>query len=157
MKRTLGSVAFGSMAILIMAGTGFAEGQRHHGGLVPPIVWTMVSPDQIRSALATDKTNLQNLHAAVRNASNQLTLDLVSGKDTSTITADQTALQIAQNNLLGEKVKLARSLLANLSSSQRTQAAQFVTQWQALRQQQSQQRQALFQQFGSNTAGASDR
>ena len=115
-----------------------------------------MSPDKIRSALATDKTNLQNLHAAVRNASNQLTLDLVSGKDKSTITADQTALQIAQNNLLGEKVKLVQSLLANLSASQRTQAALFVTQRQALRQQQSQQRQALFQKFGGSAAGSTE-
>ncbi|GEM_PF-2297670 len=156
MKRILGLVAFSWMALLVTAGTGLAEGHHGHGGLMPPIVWKMMSPDQIKSAISADKTNLKNLHMAVWNARNQLTLDLVSGKDSSVITADQTALETAQNNLLAEKVKLAQTILANLSSFQRSQVTQFVAKWQAMQQQQRQQREALFQQFNGNTAGASD-
>ncbi len=156
MKKGLGLVAFGLMAILVTSGMGLAEGHHGHGGLMPPIVWKMLSHDQIKSAIAGDKTNLKNLHTAVRSARKQLTLDLVSGKDSSVIGTDQAALETAQNNLLAEKVKLAQTILANLSASQRSQVSQFVTQYQAMQEQQMQQRHALFQKFGGSTAGAED-
>ena len=147
----LGAV-IGLAAIALMPATGFAEGHHGHGGgLMPPVVWKMLSHQQVKAAIAADKTNLQNLHSAVRSARKQLTLDLVAGKDT---TGDITALETAQNRLLAEKVKLAQSILANLSAAQRTQASQFVTQWQAMEDQQTQQRHALFQQFNGSTANA---
>ncbi|HTW87504.1 MAG TPA: hypothetical protein VMD75_05820, partial [Candidatus Binataceae bacterium] len=124
----LGAVV-GLAAIALMPAVGLAEGHRGHGGLVPPVVWKMLSPQQIKSAISADRSNLKTLHQAVQTARQQLTSDLVAGKDTS---GDVTALETAQNNMLAEKVKLAQSILANLSSSQRTQASQFVTQWQAL-------------------------
>jgi hypothetical protein len=145
----LGAV-IGLAAIALMPAIGSAAGYHGHGGgLMPPVVWKMLSPQQIKSAISADKTNLKDLHSAVRSARQQLTSDLVAGKDT---TGDVKALETAQNNLLAEKVKLAQSILAKLSASQRTQAAQFVTQWQAMQAQQMQQRHALFQQFNGSTA-----
>lgn len=154
MKTIFGwGAVIGAAAIALMPAVGLAQGfHGHGGGLVPPVVWKMLSPQQIKSAISADKSNLKNLHQAVQSARQQLTLDLVAGKDTS---GDVTALENAQNNVLAEKVKLAQSLLTNLSASQRTQASQFVTQWQALEAQQIQQRHALFQQFsGSQNSGA---
>jgi hypothetical protein len=145
----LGAV-IGLAAIALMPAIGSAEGHHGHGGgLMPPLVWKMLPHQQVKAAILADKTNLENLHSAVQSARQQLTLDLVAGKDTS---GDVTALETAQNNLLAEKVKLAQTILANLSAAQRTQASQFVTQWQAMQNQQMQQRHALFQQFNSGTA-----
>lgn len=146
MKTIFGlGAAIGLAAIVLMPAIGSAEGHRGHGsGLMPPVIWKMVSHQQVKSAMAAEKTNLKNLHSALSSARQQLTLDLVAGKDT---TADVKALETAQNNMLAEKVKLAQTIMSNLTAAQRTQASQFVTQWQAMQEQQMQQRQALFQQF----------
>lgn len=149
MKRLFGwSVAGGLLAAALLSGAAYAYGfggGGHHHSLVPPIVGSMVSHDQLRSIFEADKTNLHNLHSQARAAREQLETDLVAGKDTA---ADIQALQTAQNNLLTERVKLAQQVLANLSPAQRTQVSQFMTQWRSLKQQEWQ----LFKQYGSGSA-----
>jgi hypothetical protein len=158
MKTIFGlTAALGLAAIALIPAIGSAQEYHHgHGGqLMPPVVWKMVSHQQVKAAIMADRTNLKNLHEAMRSARQQLTLDLVAGKDT---TADVTALETAHNNMLAEKVKLAKTILSNLSTAQRSQATEFVTQWQSMQDQQMQQRHALFQKFNSaatsNNAGA---
>ncbi len=143
MKRLFGlSVAGGLLAATLLSGAAYAHGFGHgHGMLVPPIIGSMVSHDQIRAVFEGDKTNLQNLHSQVRTAREQLENDLIAGNNT---TSDVQAVQTAENNLLAEKVKLAQQILALLSPSQRTQVSQFMTQWRSLQSQQMQ----LFQQYG---------
>jgi len=78
MKTIFGlSAAIGLAAIVLMPAIGLAEGHHGHGGgLMPPVVWKMVSHEQVKSAIAADKTNLKNLHSAMRSVRRQLTLDL---------------------------------------------------------------------------------
>ena len=151
MKRIFGlGAVIGLAAIALMPAIGSAAGHHgHRGGLMPPVVWKMLSRQQVKSAIEADKTNLQSLHSTLKSTRRQLTLDLIAGKDT---TSDVQALKTAQNNMLAEKVKLAQTIMANLSASQRAQASQFVTQYQAMEDAQMQQRKALFQQFNAGTA-----
>src|SRR5215469_15870873 len=149
MKRRFGlSVASGVLAVALVSGAAYAHGfgEGHHG-LIPPIVGHLISHDQMRAIFEADKSNLKTLHSAARTAHEQLENDLIAGKDT---TADLQALQTAQNNLMAEKVKLAQQILATLTDKQRTQVANFMTQWRALKQQQWQ----LFQQFGGAPQGS---
>ena len=142
MKRLFGlSICTALLAVVVAAGTARAHGMGGHHNLVPPIVGHMVSHDQLRSIFQSEKENMQTLHSQLRTAHEQLEDDLVGGKDT---TADVQALQTAQNNMLAEKVKIAQQILASLTPAQRTQVAQFMTQWRSLKQQQWQ----LFQQYG---------
>ncbi|HUY18710.1 MAG TPA: hypothetical protein VMV15_05745 [Candidatus Binataceae bacterium] len=154
MKTIFGlTAALGLAAIVLMPAIGSAQGHHGHDGqLMPPVVWKMVPHQQVKAAIMADRTNLKNLHEAMRSARQQLTLDLVAGKDT---TADVTALETAHHNMLAEKVKLAKTILSSLSAAQRSQATKFVTQWQAMQDQQMQQRHALFQKF--NGAATSDK
>ena len=149
MKRRFGlSVAGGVLAVVLVSGAAYAHGfGGGHHGLIPPIVGHLVSHDQMRAIFEADKSNLKTLHSAARTAHEQLENDLIAGKDT---TADLQALQTAQNNLMAEKVKLAQQILATLTDKQRTQVANFMTQWRALKQQQWQ----LFQQFGGAPQGS---
>jgi hypothetical protein len=143
MKRLFGLSIGGIMlAATFATGRAYAHGWGGgHHNLVPPIVGSMVSHDQIRAIFEADKTNLQNLHSQARAARQQLENDLVAGKDT---TDDVQAVQTAHNNMLVEKVKLAQQILATLTPAQRTQVTNFMTQWRALKQQEMQ----LFQQYG---------
>lgn len=150
MKRLFGlSVAGGLLAAALVSGAAFAHGSGgfggDHHGLVPPIVGSMVSHDQLRSIFEADKTNLRNLHMQTRAAREQLENDLVAGKDT---TADVQALQTARNNMLAERVKLAQQVVTLLSPAQRTQVSQFMTQWRSLKQQEFQ----LFKQYSGNAS-----
>ncbi len=133
----------------IAYGQGFGGWHGPHGSLVPPIVGRLIGHDQIRSAIAADKTNLKNLFSQVHKARQQLVSDLVAGNDP---TSDAKALGSAQSNLLAEKVKLAQNILGKLTPAQRTQVSQFLTQWNSLEESQRQQRIQLLQQFGG--AGA---
>jgi hypothetical protein len=143
MKRRFAlSVAGGVLTVALVSGAAYAHGfGGDHHGLIPPIVGHLVSHDQMRAIFEADKVNLKALHSAARSANEQLENDLIAGKDT---TADLQAAQAAQNALLAEKVKLAQQVLATLSSQQRTQVSNFMTQWRALKQQQWQ----LLQQYG---------
>ncbi len=152
MKRVYGSgFAIGLLMAALISGMAYAEGFGHgpgrgHDALVPPIVRRMISPEQMHAAVAADKTNLKNLYSQVKTARQQLIQDLVAGKDA---TSDVQALSTAQNNLLAEKVKLAQTILGNLSAAQRAQVSQFMTQWSSMEQSQRQQRMQLLQQFGA--------
>ncbi len=151
MKRVYGSgIMIGFLMTALVSGMAYGQGFGHghgggHGGLVPPIVRRMISPEQMHAAIAADKANLKNLYSQVHTARHQLVQDLVAGKDT---TSDVQALTTAQNNLLAEKVKLAQNILGNLSTAQRTQVSQFMTQWSSMEQSQRQQRMQLLKQFG---------
>ena len=146
MKRLFGlSICGALLAGVVAVGTAHAHGfGGDHHNLVPPIVGHMVSHDQLHAIFAAEKGNLETLHSQMKTAREQLENDLVAGKDT---TADVQTVQTAQNNMLAEKVKLAQQIMATLTPAQRTQVAQFMTQWRALKQQQWQ----LFQQYGGGT------
>lgn len=151
MKTVYGSgVAIGLLMAALVSGAAYAQEFGHgpghgHDGLVPPIVRRMISPEQMHAAMAADKTNLRNLYSQVHKARQQLVQDLVAGKDAA---SDLQALKTAQNNLLAEKVKLAQNILGKLSTAQRAQVSQFVTQWNSMEQSQRQQRMQLLKQFG---------
>ncbi len=124
---------------------GFGAGQGPgHGSPLPWVVVRMVGRDKARSVIAADKANLQQLHSQVRAARQQLTRDLVAGKDT---TNDIAALETARNNLLAERVKLAQTILSNLSTDQRAQLSQFLATWTAMQQSQRAERMKLLQGF----------
>jgi len=151
MKRVYSSsIAIGLIMAALVTGVAYGAGKGHghgHGSLVPWIVHRMLSRQQIQSAVAGEKGNLKTLYSQVHAAKQQLSQDLVAGKDT---TADVQALETAQNNLLVEKVKLAQNILSNLSATQRTQVSQFMTQLASMKQSQHQQMAQLLQQFGVN-------
>jgi len=151
MKRWFGLGIGGLMlATTIATGTAYAHGWGgDHHSLVPPIVGSMVSHDQLRAIFQAEKGNLHNLHSQLRSAREQLENDLVAGKDT---TADIQAVQTAQNNILAEKVKLAQQILATLTLAQRSQVSQFMSQWHTLKQQEMQ----LFQQYGGGPQGGGE-
>ncbi|HTY53572.1 MAG TPA: hypothetical protein VMB26_00145 [Candidatus Binataceae bacterium] len=157
-KKVFGASAVAGLALTALVsgmayGQGGGMGHGHgHGSLVPWIVHRMITPEQMHAAVAGEKSNIKTLVAAVFTARQQLTQDLVAGKDTTT---DVTNLETAQNNLLAEKVKIAQNILANLSSSQRTQVSQFLTQWSSLKQTQHQQTVQLLQQFGGTSQSSS--
>lgn len=157
MKRVYGSsLVIGLVMAALVSGIAYGDGPGHghgHGSLVPWIVHRMITPEQMHSAVAAEKTNLKTLYSQVHSARQQLTQDLVAGKDTSN---DVQALQTAQNNLLAEKVKLAQNILSNLSTAQRSQVSQFLTQWSSMKQSQRQQTAQLLQQFGSSQQGNQD-
>jgi len=156
MKRLqVSAVVIGLLAAALISSLAYAQGFGHRGGhqgLLPPMVTHMVSRQQIRSAIAADKTNLRNLHSALKTARQQLEDDLIAGNSSKTAT-DLQALETAHNNMLAEKVKLAQTIVANLSPAQRAQVAQFVTQWRSMQEQQMQQRKQLFQQFSGAKGG----
>ena len=142
-------MAGGILAAALISGAAYAHGYAgfgHHHGLVPPIVGSMVSHDQMRTIFQANKGDLQNLHSQMRTARQQLENDLIAGKDTS---ADVQALQTAQNNMLAARVKIAQQVVATLSPEQRTQASQFMTQWRSLHDQEHQ----LFQKYGGASQG----
>jgi len=151
MKRIYGSsLVIGLVMAALASGIAYGQGPGHghgHGSLVPWIVHRMITPEQMHSALAAEKTNLKTLYSQVHSARQQLSQDLVAGKDTTTDVAN---LETAQNNLLAEKVKLAQNILSNLTAAQRTQVAQFMTQLSAMKQSQHQQMAQLLQQFGAS-------
>jgi hypothetical protein len=156
-KRVFGaSVVAGLALTALVSGMAYgAGGMSHghgHGSLVPWIVHRMITPAQMQAAVSGEKSNLKTLGAAVFTARQQLTQDLVAGKDTTT---DVTNLETAQSNLLAEKVKIAQNILANLSATQRTQVSQFLTQWSSLKQSQHQQTVQLLQQFGGTGQSSS--
>lgn len=156
MKRlqVVGAV-IGLLGAALICGMAYAQGFGHHGGhqgLLPPMVGHLVSRQQIRSAIAAEKTNLKNLHAALKTAREQLEDDLIAGNTAKTAT-DLQALETAHNNMLAEKVKIAQTIAASLSPEQRAKVAQFVTQWRSMKEQQMQQRKELFKQFGGAEGG----
>ena len=157
MKRIYASGLVMGLAITaIVSGIAYGAGTGHghgHGSLVPWIVHRMVTRDQMHAAVASEKSNLKTLYSAVHTARQQLTQDLVAGKDTTT---DVTNLETAQNNLLAEKVKIAQNILSNLTSTQRTQVSQFMTQFSAMKQSQHQQMAQLMQQFGADGSQAGE-
>ena len=126
---------------------GFGHGGHGHGNLVPMIVRHYVSHDQIQAAVAPNAATLKSDYSAVKSARETLENDLIAN-NSSAIQNDIQSLETAQNNLLQEKVTVAEAILANLSSSQRTQVGNFVTAYRSLEQQNRQSRQALFQQYG---------
>jgi hypothetical protein len=158
-KRVYGSSLLAGLAITaLVSGIAYGAGTGHghgHGSLVPWIVHRMVTPEQMHAAIAPEKGNLKTLYSAVHTAKQQLTQDLVAGKD---VTTDVTNLETAQNNLLAEKVKIAQSILSNLTTAQRNQVGQFMTQLSTLKQQQHSQMAQLMQQFsaGSQQSGGED-
>lgn len=151
MKRIYGSsLMVGMVMAAMVSGIAYANGPTRghgHGSLVPWVVKKMVTPQKIHSAVAGEKANLKSLYSQVHSATQQLSQDLVAGKDT---TADVQALETAQNNLLAEKVKIAQNILSNLSAAQRTQVAQFMTKLSALKQSQHKQMAQLMQHFGGS-------
>ncbi|MGA2408874.1 MAG: hypothetical protein ABSG46_00595 [Candidatus Binataceae bacterium] len=147
-------------ATITVAGIAYADGfghGHHHGegSLVPPIVRQYVTHDQMKAAFAPNAAQLKSDYLAVKTARQTLESDLIAGN--SNVPSDVQALQTAQNNLLQEKVTVAEAILANLSSSQRTQVGNFVTAYRALQETNAQNRTALFQQYGIGWgAGSSD-
>ncbi len=154
MKRIYGSsLVIGLVVAALASGIAYGQGPGHghgHGSLVPWIVHRMITPQQMHSALAAEKGTLKTLYSQVHSARQQLSQDLVAGKDTTTDVAN---LETAQNNLLAEKVKLAQNILSNLTAAQRTQVAQFMTQLSSMKQSQHQQMTQLLQQFGGSQQG----
>lgn len=154
MKRISGSsLVVGLLMAAVASGIAYGAGPKHghgQGSLVPWIVHRMITPQQMHSALAAEKTNLKTLYSQVNAARKQLTQDLVAGNDTTTDVAN---LETAQNNLLVEKVKLAQNILSNLSAAQRIQVSQFMTQLSSMKQSQHQQMVQLLQQFGGSQSG----
>jgi hypothetical protein len=124
---------------------GFGHGHRH-GSFLPPIVHQYVTHEQLQAVFQQYGPTLKTDVEAVRTARQTLETDLIAGN--SNVSSDVTALQTAQGNLLQEKVTVAQAVLANLSSSQRTQVGNFVTAYRALEQQDAANRKALFQQYG---------
>jgi hypothetical protein len=134
---------------------GFGHGHGHgHGGLVPPIVRQYVTHDQFKAAFGPNAAALKSDFSAVKTARQQLETDLIAG-NSSAVQTDVQTLETAQSNLLQEKVTIAEAILANLSSTQRTQVGNFVTAYRNLEQQDAASRKALFQQYGI-TGGGSD-
>jgi len=157
MKRVYcSSLVIGLVMAALVSGIAYGDGSKHgrgHGSLVPWIVHRMITPQQMHSVMAAEKGTLKTLYSQVNSARKQLSQDLVAGSDT---TADVQALQTAQNNLLAEKIKIAQAILSNLSSAQRTQVNQFMTQLSSLKQSQHQQMTQLLQQFGGSQQGNQD-
>jgi len=145
---------------LATAGIAYANGFGHehgHGSLIPPIIHQYVTHEQIQAAISPNAATLKSDYGAVKTARQQLETDLIAGNSTA-VQTDVQALETAQGNLLQEKVTVAEAILANLSSTQRTQVGSFVTAYRAMEQQNQQSRQALFQQYGINwgSSGSSD-
>lgn len=127
---------------------GFGHGPGHHqGSFIPPIVRQYVTHDQIKAAFAPNAAALKSDYSAVKTARQTLENDLITG-NSGAVQTDVQALETAQSNLLQEKVTVAQAILANLSSAQRTQVGSFVTAYRAMEQQNQQNRQTLFQQYG---------
>jgi hypothetical protein len=138
------------------ASGGFGHGHGH-GSFLPPIIHQYVTHEQIQAAISPNAATLKSDYGAVKTARQQLESDLIAG-NSSAVQTDIQALEAAQNNLLQEKVTVAQAILANLSSTQRTQVESFVTAYRAMEEQNQQNRQALFQQYGMNwgSNGGSD-
>jgi hypothetical protein len=151
MKKVFGRLLVIGLASASLATVGVAYAQgfghgRHHGdGLVPPIIHQYVTHEQIQAVFQQYGPTLKSDGQAVREARQTLESDLLKG---NSVTGDITALESAQSTLLQEKVTVAQAILSNLSSSQRSQVADFVTAYRALQQQDAQNRKALFQQYG---------
>jgi len=157
MKWVYGSsLVIGLVMAALVSGIAYGDGPKHgrgHDSLVPQIVRSMVTRKQMHSVIAAEKSTLKTLYSQVHSARKQLSQDLVAGNDT---TADVTNLQAAQNNLLVEKVKIAQAILSNLSTAQRSQVSQFMTQLSSMKQSQHQQMAQLLQQFGGSQQGNQD-
>jgi|HubBroStandDraft_1064217.scaffolds.fasta_scaffold441851_1 hypothetical protein len=134
-------------------GEGFGHGHGHDRGLVPMIVHQYVTHDQMKAAYEANGAALKSDFSAVKAARQQLETDLIAG-NSSAVQTDVQTLQTAQNNLLQEKVTIAEAILANLSSSQRTQVGNFVTAYRSMEQQNAASRKALFQQYGISWGGS---
>jgi Spy/CpxP family protein refolding chaperone len=100
--------------------------------------------DQIKSIFRTNKATLQADHQAAREARNNLVEALLSKGNVNSAISQ---LESAQSKLLSDRVALAQQIVGVLTPAQLTQAKNFWTQWQTLREQQHEQRKALFQQF----------
>ncbi|HUN58718.1 MAG TPA: hypothetical protein VMU41_11425 [Candidatus Binataceae bacterium] len=134
---------------------GFGHGHGHgHGGLVPMIVRQYVTHDQFKAAYEANGAALKSDFSAVKTARQQLETDLIAG-NSSAVQTDVQTLETAQNNLLQQKVTVAEAILANLSSSQRTQVGNFVTAYRSMEEQNAASRKALFQQYGIGWGGSS--
>ena len=145
---------------LATAGIAYASGFGHghgHGSFLPPIIHQYITHEQMQAAISPNAATLKSDWSAVKTARQQLESDLIAG-NSSAVQTDVQALETAQNNLLQEKVTVAEAVLANLSATQRTQVGSFVTAYRAMEQQNQQNRQALFQQYGMGwgSNGASD-
>jgi len=132
---------------------GFGHGHGHRGGLVPPIVRQYVTHEQFQAVFQQYGPTLKGDAQAVRSARQTLETDLIAGN--SNVSSDVTTLQTAESNLLQEKVTVAQAILANLSSSQRTQVGNFVAAYRALQLQDAADRKALFQQYGIGSGSSS--
>ncbi|HEX4209323.1 MAG TPA: hypothetical protein VHY56_02945 [Candidatus Binataceae bacterium] len=159
MKRVLGRFVLIGFATagLATAGLAYANGfgpEHGHGhrGLVPPIVRQYVTQEQFKAAVEPNAATLKSDRAAVKTARQQLESDLIAG-NSGAVQTDVQTLETAQNSLLQEKVTVAQAVLANLSSSQRTQVGNFVTAYRNIEQQNEQSRKALFQQYGITWGG----
>lgn len=153
MNKVFGRLLVAGVATagLAIAGFAYADGfghgpGHHHGSFIPPIVRQYVTHDQIKAAIAPNAAALKSAYGAVKTARQSLENDLIAGN--SAVQADVQALETAQNSLLQEKVTVAQAILANLSPAQRTQVGSFVTAYRAMEQQNQQNRQTLFQQYG---------
>lgn len=126
---------------------GFGHGHGHHDSFLPPIIHQYVTHEQIQAAISPNAATMKSDFSAVKSARQQLESDLIAG-NSSAVQTDVQTLETAQNNLLQEKVTIAQAILANLSSTQRTQVGSFVTAYRSMEQQNQQSREALFQQYG---------
>jgi murein L,D-transpeptidase YcbB/YkuD len=161
MNRVFGKFVVIGLATagLATAGIAYAQGFGHghghgHDGLVPLIVHQYVTHDQIQAVYEANGATLKSDFSAVKAARQQLETDLIAG-NSSAVQTDVQTLESAQSTLLQEKVTIAEAILANLSSTQRTQVGNFVTAYRTLQQQDAASRKALFQQYGIGWGGAS--
>jgi hypothetical protein len=157
MKKAFGRLLVIGLATtgLATAGIAYAQGFGHghrHGGLVPPIIHQYVTHEQMQAVYQQYGPTLKTDMQAVKAAREQLETDLIAG-NSSAVQTDEQTLENAHNTLLQEKVAAAEAVLANLSSSQRTQVGNFVTAYRGMEQQDRENRRALFQQYGITWGG----
>lgn len=145
-----GALAAG-LGLLSLQGYAWARYHGHGGDSGMMAVMRVVRPtlsqaqkDQIRTLFGANRATLKADHQALREARQNLVQAILSKGDANSAIAK---LQSSQSKLLSDRTALAQQIVGVLTPEQLSQARNFWTQWQSLREQQHQQRKALFQQF----------
>lgn len=147
----VGVGAYG-MASAYGGGHGHFHGHGHGGGLFLLAKAAGISHTDIRTAFQNDATKLQGDHAALKTARENFINCLLSSSNTSatSCSTQASALVTAKQTAETDKLALWEGLFA--SAPNKANAANVLTQLQALR---AQRKQIMQQAFGSN-AGSSD-
>jgi Spy/CpxP family protein refolding chaperone len=154
-----GALAVG-LGLLSLQGYAWARYHGHGGGSGVMAAMRVVRPtlsqaqkEQIKSLFQTKRAALKADHQSVREARQNLAQAILSKGDVKGAIG---RLQLSQGRLLQDRTDLAQQIVAVLTPEQLNQAKNFLTQWQSLRQQQHQQREALFHQFMQSKGGSND-